>query len=129
MGPRSHTDAVLDHQAGQFFAVYQDDSLRTPCNMVPRCARECGRGDEQALGRARRLDRTREAAPVVLAHGVAVGIFLRLHVDFVQTECILPDRAADPAIARASCHTAHRGVTAAVAHRDKQIDDRPLKKR
>ena len=114
---------MLDHEAREFFAVDQDDALRALLHIILGGARETGGGDEHALGRARRIDRAGKVAEIVFAHGVAGGVFLGLNINLVQAECVLLDRAVDPAVARASGHPAHRGIATAIAHGDQQIDN------
>ena len=127
-GARPHANSVPDHQACKFRTVDQDDALRAPRHVVPGGAREVGNGDEHALGRACGINCAREVAQVAFAHGVSFRVLLRLHVDLVQAERVLPERPVNAAIPRTSRDAALCGIAVAVAHRDQQIHDRLFEK-
>ena len=116
--PEPNADTMFDHETSQFLPVDQDDSFRAARGVLLRRVRESGRSDEYALGGPDCVDRPREVAQLTFADGLAVGVLLRLHVDFIQPQCVFPDRSVDPAIAGAAGDLAHGGVTAAVAHCD-----------
>ena len=72
-----------DHQTCQFFPVNQNDALWTPCHIVLGGTREARCGDKYPLGRARSVNRTGKIAQIAFPHCIAVGIFLRLDINFV----------------------------------------------
>ena len=79
----THADTVHDQQTRQFFPVNQNDALRTPCHILLSGTREALCGDKYPLGRARSINRTGKIAQIAFAYCIAVGISLRLDINFV----------------------------------------------
>ena len=52
--PGAHADIVLDHEASQFLAVDQEDTLWAPRHAVSRSAGEASGGDEHTLTHSER---------------------------------------------------------------------------
>ena len=86
MDSRAHADVVPDHEASQFYTVDQNDALRALRHIGPRGRRETGGGDEHALGRTRRVDRTGEAAQIAFSPARSRYFTAQL-TRFANTDC------------------------------------------